>query len=644
MAVRVGIDVAAFTECQVLSPASWLDFSARIRELLECGRRAAALQLWDSVCEIVHLGSPCSTFVLQVQGMPPLLQVPCCNENCRRCEEHRGGFQFPWLGTWSRRAVLVQSGAPLNEAWASYHLNEEKLDLLAIQFMASPMSREDILPDHVARMLQLLATQPTGGYPLDAAWEATRSWQLGHRRRREPWRVGRPMPGAPSLITERPSLRWSSSPNHAPFAAHLVSPIASFAAARSAENATSSGRFVPSVQVLVQISLAAYVMSQGRYAMEAAGHVEGWDPQNATEILAEQRAREFRRQFHLESDEDLAFAFESFEDAKQAGGTAFAIQWVEARHSAQANLLGDAAEVIESSAGSARDKPALERKPQPSRGKGVTLSRSAFEPEHVTRRVDALALVFFEAGVFRPSMRTEATTVEQKKAIERLYAKRRWQQPSLSPSTMPSGPGGSCRTSWMPEAAITSKPWTWRHLSREVPWAHPELWTAWSGWTSMHPCAWSWRIWCCPLRHRWGREPATKPWWSNLRCWPSLRGGSKTSTTARTRSGRPFSAVGWLLLESCDTSTLWGLNPWGCRDPPCTCSATRGSRPARGAASSIRVVCASHLQHWLWLGSCSPRGKTQASSCSERHCRACVQRGGRSMGFVRMPERMPSLV
>ena len=220
--------------------------------------------------------------------------------------------------------------------------------------------------------------------------------------------------------SERPSQRWSSSPNHAPFAAHLASPIASFAATRSAENATSSGRFVPSVQVLVQISLAAYVMSQGRYAMEAAGHVEGWDPQNATEILAEQRAREFRRQFHLESDEDLAFAFESFEDAKQAGGTAFAIQWVEARHSAQANLLGDAAEVIESSAGSARDKPALERKPQPSRGKGVTLSRSAFEPEHVTRRVDALALVFFEAGVFRPSMRTEATTVEQKKAIERL--------------------------------------------------------------------------------------------------------------------------------------------------------------------------------------------------------------------------------
>ena len=129
MAVRVGIDVAAFTECQVLSPASWLDFSAHIRELLECGRRAAALQLWDSVCEIVHLGSPCSTSVLQVQGMPPLLQVPCCNENCRRCEEHRGGFQFPWLGTWSRRAVLVQSGTPLNEAWASYHLNEEKLDL-----------------------------------------------------------------------------------------------------------------------------------------------------------------------------------------------------------------------------------------------------------------------------------------------------------------------------------------------------------------------------------------------------------------------------------------------------------------------------------------------------------------------------------
>ena len=78
--------------------------------------------------------------------------------------------------------------------------------------------------------------------------------------------------------SERPSQRWSSSPNHAPSAAHHASPTASFAAIRSAENAASSGRFAPSVQVLVQISLAAYVMSQGRYAMEAAGHVEGWDP------------------------------------------------------------------------------------------------------------------------------------------------------------------------------------------------------------------------------------------------------------------------------------------------------------------------------------------------------------------------------
>ena len=165
--------------------------------------------------------------------------------------------------------------------------------------------------------------------------------------------------------------------------------------------------------------------------------------------------------------------------------------------------------------------------------------------------------------------------------------------------------------------------------------------TAWSGWTSVRPCVWSWKIWCCPLRHRWGREPATKPWWSNLRCWPSSRGGSKTNTTARTRSGRPSSAVGWLLLESCDASTLWGLNPWGCRDPPCTCSATRGSSQQE---ERLRVVRASHLQHWFWLGCCAPRSKTQAASCSERHCRPCVQRGGCSMGFVRMPERMPSLV
>ena len=218
--------------------------------------------------------------------------------------------------------------------------------------------------------------------------------------------------------SERPSQRWSSSPNHAPSAAHLASPIASFAATRSAENATSSQDVLSLLcrfwfrLVWQRTSCPKVGMPWRRLAMWKAGTLRM--------PLRSLPSSEPERSGVNSIDEDLAFAFESIEDAKQAGGTAFAIQWVEARHSAQANLLGDAAEVIEFSGGSARDKPALERKPQPSRGKGVTLSRSAFEPEHVTRRVDALALVFFEAGVFRPSMRTEATTVEQKKAIERL--------------------------------------------------------------------------------------------------------------------------------------------------------------------------------------------------------------------------------
>ena len=76
MAVRVGIDAAAFVDHQVLSPAARLDFSSHVQELLAQGRWDAA-RLWAFVAEVVDLGSHQSGSVLQVTDMPPLLQVPC---------------------------------------------------------------------------------------------------------------------------------------------------------------------------------------------------------------------------------------------------------------------------------------------------------------------------------------------------------------------------------------------------------------------------------------------------------------------------------------------------------------------------------------------------------------------------------------
>ena len=77
----------------------------------------------------------------------------------------------------------------------------------------------------------------------------------------------------------------------------------------------------------------------GRYAAEAAGAMPGWDPERANARVEEQRARQLRDHFGLQHDEDLAYAFESFEDAVRAGGQALAVQWLEARASAEQSLL-----------------------------------------------------------------------------------------------------------------------------------------------------------------------------------------------------------------------------------------------------------------------------------------------------------------
>ena len=66
----------------------------------------------------------------------------------------------------------------------------------------------------------------------------------------------------------------------------------------------------------------------------------------------------------LQRDEDLAYAFESFEDAVRAGGQALAVQWLEARAAAEQSLLHDAANTVEAGQGSSSDRrPPLSRQP-----------------------------------------------------------------------------------------------------------------------------------------------------------------------------------------------------------------------------------------------------------------------------------------
>ena len=155
------------------------------------------------------------------------------------------------------------------------------------------------------------------------------------------------------------------------------------------------------IRALAQISsaiTAALMAGQfpGRYAAEATGHAA-----LSPEQVGAARAREWRERHGLVRDNDLAFAFENYEDAQVAGGQTLAGQWVTARSRAQEELLPAAAAAVEA-ASSSRGTPtsSFRARPKPSFQRvGVTLSGLEYAPDKVVHRVTALAMAFEEMGV-----------------------------------------------------------------------------------------------------------------------------------------------------------------------------------------------------------------------------------------------------
>ena len=65
---------------------------------------------------------------------------------CARCAEQRGGFQFPWLGDWTRRRVLVAHAITPFEAWEALAASDDKLDIMLVAAYGSGLTAEDIAP------------------------------------------------------------------------------------------------------------------------------------------------------------------------------------------------------------------------------------------------------------------------------------------------------------------------------------------------------------------------------------------------------------------------------------------------------------------------------------------------------------------
>ena len=181
-----GIHVAVHTEEPLLSAGAWMDFSQHVNTLVLGGRLDEARTLWESVFEIVHLGVDPALPVLQDPRLPPLRRIPCCAKPCTRCESAQGGFKFPFVGTWCRRAVFAQRDASVARTWEAFHrFPHEKLDLLALQMVASGRVVSDFVPRHVATMVDRLALG-FDGVSISLLFERWRTWQNGSSVWHEP--------------------------------------------------------------------------------------------------------------------------------------------------------------------------------------------------------------------------------------------------------------------------------------------------------------------------------------------------------------------------------------------------------------------------------------------------------------------------
>lgn len=119
---------------QLLHAPAWADFAAHVASLRRDGKELEITRLCKSVVEIQHV--PIAVGLERTSaGMPPILQAVCCSNPCQRCLEGKGGFRFPWVGTWTRRGTIVVPGSSASEAWDRCSRVEGTLDLLELEML-----------------------------------------------------------------------------------------------------------------------------------------------------------------------------------------------------------------------------------------------------------------------------------------------------------------------------------------------------------------------------------------------------------------------------------------------------------------------------------------------------------------------------
>ena len=170
------MDEAVHTSAVVLSAAALADFCREVDRRMHDGEMDRARRLWQSAVQVVH--RPWYLSSMRPVGLGRLRVAPCMDERCSRCIQERGGFQFPFIGTWTRRSCLPLSGCDPAEAWRTAKSEHARLEPFQVEAFASGIPAAMLSPEAIQQLLDK-TTGATGVATFREVFQAWYSFQRG---------------------------------------------------------------------------------------------------------------------------------------------------------------------------------------------------------------------------------------------------------------------------------------------------------------------------------------------------------------------------------------------------------------------------------------------------------------------------------
>ena len=176
---------AVHTNRTLLATAAYMDWSAKLHRLHESRQGREVFLHWWPACEVQHFPTHFGRLPEWPGFLAPVRIIACVATDCRRCQEGGGVFQFPWIGSYARRAVLVELGVV--QAWAQVSASQDRLsDNEVLHAWSGLTIDDDVLLTHVNCLVFVISEHEHArlatAKDLRHVW---RLWQQGGRRWRE---------------------------------------------------------------------------------------------------------------------------------------------------------------------------------------------------------------------------------------------------------------------------------------------------------------------------------------------------------------------------------------------------------------------------------------------------------------------------